>query len=254
MARLPVPSPTLYNPWRHLCAISAPYAPRPLHPGQAPSSRATSPHPPTTPYALSRHLHSGSAPLALSGVPVPAAQPDPDGRAILPALPHPRPHRCRRCLRHPHAVLGARAVRSRIARAALRWGVPSTAGGACQNPGGACQNPGGACPLDRLSLAPGSNSRVANPNVASKLTEVDLLVAQAMGHPSSESRQPAVCSDGQPLRRAEGRDLELKIMTCPLQWLPVLLATAASSPLPPPSPAPPSPVPTPLPPSPPAGG
>ena len=35
------------------------------------------------------------------------------GKEILPELPHPRPHRRRRCLRHPHAALGAQAARSR---------------------------------------------------------------------------------------------------------------------------------------------
>eukprot|EP00964_Phaeocystis_antarctica_P110032 scaffold74420_cov57-Phaeocystis_antarctica.AAC.2 len=68
-----------------------------------------------------------------------------------------------------------------------------------------------------------------------------------MGHPSSKSR-PSVGSDERPLRRADGRDSELKIMACPSQWLPVLLATASSSPSPPPSPPLPSPPPLPPPP------
>eukprot|EP00964_Phaeocystis_antarctica_P070610 scaffold43012_cov49-Phaeocystis_antarctica.AAC.1 len=37
----------------------------------------------------------------------------PPGKGIIPELPHPRPHRRCRCLRRPHAVLGARAACSR---------------------------------------------------------------------------------------------------------------------------------------------
>ena len=89
---------------------------------------------------------------------------------------------------------------------------------------------------------------MAIPDVASKLTEVDLLVesvgfantclsnceirghpaqvivvhelnadyTHAMGHSrSSKSRPFAACLGGQPLRRAEGRDCELQVMACP---------------------------------------
>ena len=57
------------------------------------------------------------------------------------------------------------------------------------------------------------------PAVVHELDAADYT--QAIGHLSSKSRQPAVCSDGQPLRRA-GHYLQLKVTPfCPPQWLPV---------------------------------
>eukprot|EP00964_Phaeocystis_antarctica_P046887 scaffold27099_cov53-Phaeocystis_antarctica.AAC.3 len=345
MARLPLLSPTLYNPSRHICALRT-----------VCSSPAPLPQLLTLLLRLMRSLdppHSVSAPLALSGVPVPAAQPDPGGTSTKYITKYMRP------TSRPSNPPGASAPSSSSASPLpAPFSRRSRRAGCAQQVGqrAACsfgQGRSGCSPKGRASSSPPvrawqaralssqrwvyiptsearqwldkaltsedvrtraaptririarhsgtlsasrrkilafyisrSNPHVANPNVASKLTEVDLLVksagsastwltneyceirgcpavvheldaadyTQAIGHPSSKSRQPAVCSDGQPLRRAEGRDLELKMMTCPSHWMPVLLATASSSPLPPPSPAPPSPVPTPLPPSPPCGG
>ena len=102
------------------CAPSEPYAPPWLGTSSAPPSSA--PPYPLRPPPHSSHLQ----PLQLCGTSVPVATsyppirpPDlrhisqPPGKAILPHLPHPRPHRHRRCLRRPHALLDARAASSR---------------------------------------------------------------------------------------------------------------------------------------------
>eukprot|EP00964_Phaeocystis_antarctica_P038850 scaffold22232_cov51-Phaeocystis_antarctica.AAC.3 len=81
-------------------------------PGRASRGAAS---PSTAPLAeLVRAPSSAALPYSHRATrPVDPPSPPPPGERTLPELPHPRPHRRRRCLRRPHAVLGARAARSR---------------------------------------------------------------------------------------------------------------------------------------------